>query len=65
MAEKLLQHKHCRNCGKAILPDQVFCNDDCLSQHQGMMKKKRNQLLILMAFAVGMMLMTLMPGLWG
>jgi len=65
MAEKLLQHKHCRNCGKATLPDQIFCDDDCRSQHQDMMKKKRNQLLMLMAFAVGMMLLTMVPGLWG
>ena len=65
MAEKLLQHKHCRQCSKAILLDQVFCDDDCRSQHQSMMKKKRNQLLMLMAFAVGMMLLTMVPGLWG
>ena len=65
MAEKLLQHKHCRSCSKAILPDQMFCNDDCRSLHQGMMKKKRNQLLMLMAFAIGMMFLTLFPSIWG
>lgn len=60
MAEKLLQHKHCRLCSKAILPDLTFCDDDCRNQHREMMRKKRNQLLLLMAFAIGMMLMTLM-----
>jgi predicted nucleic acid-binding Zn ribbon protein len=60
MAEKLLQHKHCRFCSKAILPDQDFCDEDCTNQHREMLRKKRNQLLMLMAFAIGMMLMTLL-----
>ncbi len=64
MAEKLLQHRHCRSCNKAILPDLDFCNDDCMSQHKERMRKKRNQLLLLFAFAVGMMLLTLIPALF-
>jgi len=62
MSEKLLQHKHCRFCDKAILPDLEFCGDDCQVKHREMMRKKRNQLLMLMAFAIGMMLFTLIPG---
>ena len=61
MAEKLLQHKHCRHCQKAILPDDVFCDEECERTHSEMMRKKRNQLLLLMAFAIGMMLFTLLP----
>jgi len=61
MAEKLLQHKHCRFCQKAILPDSTFCDDKCEGQHKDMMRKKRNQLLLLMAFAIIMMLVTLVP----
>ncbi len=60
MAEKLLQHKHCRLCSKAILPDLDFCDEECRNQHREMLRKKRNQLLMLMAFAIGMMLMTLL-----
>ena len=58
MSEKLLQHKHCRFCDKAILPDLTFCGDECQTKHREMMRKKRNQLLLLMAFAIGMMLVT-------
>ena len=61
MAEKLLQHKHCRQCSKAILPDQLFCDESCETQHREIMRKKRNQLLMLMAFAIIMMLITLVP----
>jgi predicted nucleic acid-binding Zn ribbon protein len=61
MAEKLLQHRHCKNCHKAILPDLKFCDGDCESQHREMMRKKRNQLLLLMAFAIILMLMTVIP----
>ena len=59
MSEKLLQHKHCRYCEKAITLKEDYCGKDCKLQHQTMMKKKRNQLYILMAIAMGIMLMTL------
>ena len=59
MSEKLLQHKHCRYCEKAITLKEDYCSQDCKLQHQTMMKKKRNQLYILMAIAMGIMLMTL------
>jgi len=59
MSEKLLQHKHCRFCEKAISIKEVYCSQDCKLQHQTMMKKKRNQLYILMAIAMGIMLVTL------
>jgi predicted nucleic acid-binding Zn ribbon protein len=61
MAEKLLQHKHCRNCHKAILPELTFCDEKCEGQHREMMRKKRNQLLLLMAFAIILMLVTVIP----
>ena len=36
MAERLLQHKHCRNCGKAIPAEDNFCDDKCQVQYQEM-----------------------------
>jgi predicted nucleic acid-binding Zn ribbon protein len=60
MSDKLLQHKHCRNCERAINLKDDYCNDECRNQHQGYLKKKRNQLYILMAVAMGLMLVTLM-----
>ena len=62
MAEKLLQHKHCRNCGKAIHTDETFCGEDCQVQHREMIRKKRNQLYLIMAAAVIMMILALLFG---
>jgi predicted nucleic acid-binding Zn ribbon protein len=47
MAEKLLQHKPCINCGKAVHTRNEYCDDDCKDQHVTMLKKKRRQLLTL------------------
>ena len=60
MSEKLLQHKHCRFCERALTLKEDFCSEDCRVQHQTMMRKKRNQLYILMAVAMGLMLVTLL-----
>ncbi|MDO9537442.1 MAG: DUF2116 family Zn-ribbon domain-containing protein, partial [Thermoplasmata archaeon] len=62
MSDKLLQHKHCRSCEKAIKLKDDYCNDECKTQHQGYLRKKRNQLYILMAIAMGLMLVTLLVG---
>jgi predicted nucleic acid-binding Zn ribbon protein len=62
MSEKLLQHKHCRNCERAISLKDDYCGQKCKDEHHNMLKKKRNQLYILMAVAMGLMLMTLMVG---
>ena len=40
MAEKLLQHKHCSICGKAVPVDIDFCSDECEEKMQVMVKKK-------------------------
>ncbi|MFO7618278.1 MAG: DUF2116 family Zn-ribbon domain-containing protein [Thermoplasmata archaeon] len=62
MSEKLLQHKHCRNCERAINLKDDYCGPECQAQHQTMLRRKRNQLYILMAIAMGLMLVTLMIG---
>ncbi len=62
MSDKLLQHKHCRNCEKAINLKDDYCGRECMEQHMAMMRRKRNQLYILMAIAMGLMLVTLLVG---
>jgi len=59
MSDKLLQHKHCRYCEKAITIKEIYCSEDCKHQHHTMLRKKRNQLYILMAIAMGIMLATM------
>ena len=62
MGEKLLQHKHCRNCGKAVNVDDKYCNDKCQDEHHNMLKKKRNQLYMLMLLAMGLMAVIVIIG---
>ena len=62
MGEKLLQHKHCRNCGKAVNVDDKYCNDNCQEEHYALLKRKRNQLYILMILAIGLMAVTVLLG---
>jgi predicted nucleic acid-binding Zn ribbon protein len=64
MAEKLLQHKHCRNCGKAVLPENEFCDEACNSKFVAVLKKKRMQLLMLFMFAMAMMMVALFMGMF-
>lgn len=47
MPEKLLQHKHCVSCGKAVPASQDFCSEECTEKHRAVISKKRRQLLIL------------------
>ena len=63
MAERLLQHKHCRNCGKAIPADDTFCSDTCNVEHRELMRKKKNQLLIMMFIAMAIMVFTMFSGI--
>jgi predicted nucleic acid-binding Zn ribbon protein len=62
MAEKLIQHKHCRNCGRAVKVDDDFCNEQCRSEHKEMLRKKRNQLYILLIVAIAIMILAMMAG---
>lgn len=53
MAE-LLQHKHCKNCGRAITADQDLCDrDECSSAWAALTKRRaRMQLLFYAAASV-------------
>lgn len=46
MVEKILQHKHCGVCGKAVPVDDAFCSDLCKDKFEVLMKKKRTTMLI-------------------
>lgn len=58
MAEKLVQHKHCKNCGKAVLADRKFCGDRCNDQYVTMMKKKRNQYYLLFGILMAVLILS-------
>jgi predicted nucleic acid-binding Zn ribbon protein len=46
MVERIPQHKHCRNCDKAVPVDREYCDEDCEQQHKARVKAKKKQLQI-------------------
>jgi len=65
VAEKLLQHRHCRECGKAITPDQKYCSKECEKKHTTLVQKKKRQLLILYFGSFIVFIILILLWLWG
>jgi len=45
VVEKVGQHRHCRNCERAIPFKDEFCNDKCESDWKTKMTSKKRQLI--------------------
>jgi len=46
MVERIPQHKHCRECDKAIPADRAYCDEECETRHTSKIKAKKKQLQI-------------------
>jgi predicted nucleic acid-binding Zn ribbon protein len=63
MAERLVQHKHCPVCGKAMSVDKETCSDVCAGQREAQLKEKRRTLylfyfsIIILAIVMGLQFM--------
>lgn len=57
MPEKLLQHKHCLTCGKAVPTARDYCDDACQAQHTSVLQRKRRQLLLLWVGAMAVLVL--------
>lgn len=44
MVEKVGQHRHCKQCDRAIPYKSEFCDENCESAWKGVMGKKKRQL---------------------
>ncbi len=47
MTEKILQHKHCNICGKAVPAEETFCSDECKEKWGAMVKKRKMMMYIM------------------
>ncbi len=47
MADRIAQHKHCRQCGKAFIGDSNYCSTECSNAGGEILKKRKRQLIIL------------------
>ena len=45
--DKIAQHKHCRECGKAFVGEDRFCSEECSGSSKAVMQKKKKQLMML------------------
>jgi predicted nucleic acid-binding Zn ribbon protein len=46
---KLLQHRHCQVCSKAIPISEEYCSDECKVEFEALMKKRKNYIYIIYA----------------
>ena len=49
---KLLQHRHCQVCSKAIPLSEEFCSEECNLEFDKMVKKRKNFLYLFYAMIV-------------
>lgn len=65
VVERIPQHRHCAECGKAMVGTEKYCSDECKAKRENLIRKKKRQLLMLyfgsfIAFAV-----VIVIWLWG
>ncbi len=57
---KIIPHKHCVVCGKAIEAHEVYCSDDCEKSMKDSQKKQRIFFIVLFALILFMMFISYM-----
>ena len=56
MNQRIAQHRHCRNCGKAFVGEGRYCSETCEESNLGTLKRKKRQLLLLYVVSVLIMI---------
>jgi predicted nucleic acid-binding Zn ribbon protein len=65
MVEKIAQHRHCKNCDKAIQYKDEFCDETCETTWKTKMATKKRQLLYFYAAMVIIMILAVFLGFMG
>jgi predicted nucleic acid-binding Zn ribbon protein len=64
MAEKLVQHKHCPVCGKAMSAGKETCSKQCANTREAQIREKKRTLylfyfsIVVLAIVLGLQFMT-------
>lgn len=61
--EKILQHRHCIDCGKAFTGVGNYCTDECRDSSGKVMKKKLRNYLIVLGVLVAFTVFVIFRGL--
>ena len=56
---KLLQHRHCQVCYKAIPLNEEFCSEECKTEFDNMVKKRRNLVYLIYGTMIVMIIVLL------
>ncbi len=59
MSEKIAQHRHCRQCGKAFVGSEPLCSEECKLTNSTNLRKKKRQLAFLYLASVIILLLVL------
>jgi predicted nucleic acid-binding Zn ribbon protein len=57
---KLLQHRHCQVCYKAIPLSEEFCSEECSLEFDKMVKKRKNLIYVIYGTMVVMIIILLL-----
>jgi predicted nucleic acid-binding Zn ribbon protein len=55
--EKIPQHKHCSQCGKAFIGDSRYCSQECKNKGEQTLKSRKKNLVVL--YVVTLIILTL------
>ena len=65
MVERVAQHRHCKQCDKAISYNNEFCDDKCEAAWKTKMQTKKRQLMYFYMILVAIMVITIVLGFMG
>jgi predicted nucleic acid-binding Zn ribbon protein len=61
MVDRIAQHRHCKNCEKAIPYGEKYCDEKCEKEHKAELQAKKKQLtyfyLLMVAMFIAAMFM--------
>ncbi len=65
MVDRIAQHRHCKECDKAIPYGDKFCDEKCESAWKGKMGSKKRQLIYFYLAMVAILVLAIFLGLMG
>ena len=53
--DKIPQHKHCSNCGKAFIGEGRYCSTECENEGKKVLRSRKRQLIVLYVLTLVML----------
>jgi predicted nucleic acid-binding Zn ribbon protein len=65
MVERIAQHRHCKECDKAIPYKDTYCDEKCEAASKQRLQSKRRQLIYFYLAMVAVLVLAIVFGLLG